>query len=133
MPEKVAIGAVPVGNTEALFSSAIRWGDLLFLSSRAPIDTTTMEVVSRDFETQARDVLRQIGESLAEAGSDFDHVLRVQCYLLRAEDFAVWNEIWAESFRPPRPARMTITTGFAVPGMLLAIEVTAGIPSRPSS
>ena len=36
---------------------------------------------------QARDVLRQIGASLAEAGSGFEHVLRVQCYLLRAEDF----------------------------------------------
>jgi 2-iminobutanoate/2-iminopropanoate deaminase len=126
--EKIVVGALPVGGTEPLISSAVRWGDLLFLSGRAPIDTSTMEVVSDDFEVQARDVLRQIEESLAEAGSGLEHVLRVQCYLLRAEDFAAWNRIWAETFPAPRPVRTTITTGFTVPGMLLEVEVTAGIP-----
>jgi 2-iminobutanoate/2-iminopropanoate deaminase len=128
MPEKVVVGALPVGGSEPLISSAVRWGDLLFLSGRAPIDTSTLEVVSDDFEVQARDVLRQVGESLAEAGSGFEHVLRVQCYLLRAEDFAAWNRIWAETFPAPRPVRTTITTGFTIPGMLVEVEVTAGIP-----
>ena len=73
--------------------------------------------------------MRQIGESLAEAGSGFEHVLRVQCYLLRAEDFAAWNRIWAATFPAPRPLLTTITTGFTVPGMLVEVEVTAGIPS----
>jgi D-amino-acid dehydrogenase len=84
--EKTIVGELPVGGVEPLISSAVRWGDLLFLSGRAPIDTRTMVVVSDDFEVQARDVLRQIEESLVEAGSGFEHVLRVQCYLLRAED-----------------------------------------------
>jgi 2-iminobutanoate/2-iminopropanoate deaminase len=127
--EKTVVGALPVGGTEPLISTAVVWGDLLFLSGRAPIDTSTMEVVSDDFEVQARDVLRQIGEALRDAGSAFEHVLRVQCYLLRAEDFDAWNRIWAETFPAPRPVRTTITTGFTVPGMLIEIEVTAGIPS----
>ena len=129
MPKKVVVGALPVGGSKPLISSAVRWGDLLFLSGRAPIDTSTLKVVSDDFEVQARDVLRQIGESLAEAGSGFEHVLRVQCYLLRPDDFAAWNRIWAETFPAPRPVRTTITTGFTVPGMLVEVEVTAGIPS----
>jgi 2-iminobutanoate/2-iminopropanoate deaminase len=129
MTERVVVGELPVGGSAPLISSAVRWGDLLFLSGRAPIDTTTMEVVSDDFETQARDVLRQIGESLEEAGSSFAHVLRVQCYLLRAEDFGVWNTVWAETFPAPRPVRTTIVTEFTVPGMLIEVEVTAGIPS----
>jgi len=127
--QKTVVGALPVGGTEPLISTAVVWGDLLFLSGRAPIDTATMEVVSDDFEVQARDVLGQIGEELTAAGSGFEHVLRVQCYLLRAEDFDAWNRIWAETFPPPRPVRTTITTGFTVPGMLIEIEVTAGIPS----
>ena len=129
MPKKVVVGALRVGGSEPLISSAVQWGDLLFLSGRAPIDTSTLKVVSDDFEVQARDVVRQIGESLAEAGSGFEHVLRVQCYLLRAEDFAAWNRIWAETFPAPRPVRTTITTGFTIPGMLVEVEVTAGIPS----
>ena len=126
---KAVVGELPVGGTEPLISTAVRWGDLLFLSGRAPIDTTTMEVVSDDFETQARDVLRQVGESLSEAGSSFEHVLRVQCYLLRAVDFATWNRVWKETFPAPRPVRTTIVTDFTVPGMLIEVEVTAGIPT----
>jgi 2-iminobutanoate/2-iminopropanoate deaminase len=129
MTERVVLGELPVGGAEPLISSAIRWGDLLFLSGRAPIDVQTMQVVSDDFEEQAREVLRQIEEPLLQAGSGWQHVLRVQCYLLRPEDFAAWNRIWAETFPAPRPVRTTITTGFAVPGMLIEVEVTAGIPS----
>jgi 2-iminobutanoate/2-iminopropanoate deaminase len=129
MREKVVVGALPVGGTEPMISSAVRWGDLLFLSGRAPIDVSTMQLVSDDFETQARDVLRQIAESLGEAGTGWEHVLRVQCYLADADDFAAWNRIWAETFPAPRPVRTTIVTGFTVPGMLIEVEVTAGIPS----
>ena len=129
MTERVVVGELPVGGSEPLISSAVRWGDLLFLSGRAPIDTTTMEIVSTDFTEQARDVLDQIIASLAEAGSGPEHVLRVQCYLLRAEDFGTWNVLWAECFPTPRPVRTTIVTDFTVPGMLIEVEVTAGIPS----
>jgi 2-iminobutanoate/2-iminopropanoate deaminase len=127
--EKTVIGALPVGGSEPLISSAVAWGDLLFLAGRAPIDTSTMEVVSDDFEAQARRVLDDIGASLAEAGSSFEHVLRVQSYLADADDFAAWNAIWADYFPSPRPVRTTIVTGFTVPRMLIEIEVTAGIPS----
>jgi enamine deaminase RidA (YjgF/YER057c/UK114 family) len=56
-------------------------------------------------------------------------VLRVQCYLLDASDFDAWNRLWAEYFPSPRPVRTTIVTGFAVPGMLIEVEVTAGVPA----
>ena len=129
MTEHVVVGELPVGGSEPLISSAVRWGDLLFLSGRAPIDTSTMEIVSTEFAEQARNVLDQIMATLAEAGSGAAHVLRVQCYLLRAEDFGTWNTLWVEYFPAPRPVRTTIVTGFTVPGMLVEVEVTAGIPS----
>ena len=120
-----------MGGQAPLISSAVRWGDLLFLSGRAPIDTTTMEVVSDDFAEQAQNVLDQILATLAEAGSGPEHVLRVQCYLLRAEDFGgSRNRLWAETFASPRPVRTTIVTEFTVPGMLVEVEVTAGIPDE---
>jgi 2-iminobutanoate/2-iminopropanoate deaminase len=127
--ERIVVGELPVGDAWPLISSAVRWGDLLFLSGRAPIDTSTREVVSDDFDGQARAVMRDIDASLREAGSGPEHVLRVQCYLLSAEYFSAWNRVWTEYFAAPRPVRTTIVTGFAVPGMLIEVEVTAGIPS----
>ena len=132
MTERIAIGGLPVGGKEPLISTAVRWGDLLFLSGRAPIDTEALQVRSDDFEEQARMVLDDIVDSLREAGSGPEHVLRVQCYLLDAGDFAAWNRLWAEYFPPPRPVRTTIVTGFTVPKMLIEVEVTAGIPEAPS-
>jgi 2-iminobutanoate/2-iminopropanoate deaminase len=129
VPEKISLGGLAIGGTEPLISSAVRWGDLLFLSGRAPVDTTTLEVVSDDFEEQARMVLDDIAASLAEAGSAPEHVLRVECYLANASDFPAWNRLWVEYFPLPRPARTTIVTGFTVPRMLIEVEVTAGIPS----
>jgi 2-iminobutanoate/2-iminopropanoate deaminase len=128
MTQKIAVGELPVGGKAPLISAAVRWGDLLFLSGRAPIDTATMRVVSDDFETQARRVLDDIGASLREAGSGFEHVLRVQCYLLDAVYFDAWNRIWAETFPAPRPVRTTVVAAFIVPRMLIEVEVTAGIP-----
>jgi enamine deaminase RidA (YjgF/YER057c/UK114 family) len=128
MPTRQAFGGLAPGGGEPLISTAISWGNLLFLSGRAPVDLTTMRVVSSDFEEQARDVLDQCVEALREAGSGPEYVLRVQCYLLNAEDFGVWNTVWAEYFPAPRPVRTTICTGFAVDGMLIEVEVTAGIP-----
>jgi 2-iminobutanoate/2-iminopropanoate deaminase len=127
--KRVIVGELPVGGQEPLIASAVRWGDLLFLSGRAPIDTTTLKVISTDFREQARNVLDTIMASLAEAGSGPEHVLRVHCYLLDASYAAAWNELWAEYFPPPRPARTTVVADFAVAGMLIEVEVTAGIPS----
>ena len=43
MTKRVIVGELPVGGQEPLIASAVRWGDLLFLSGRAPIDTTTLD------------------------------------------------------------------------------------------
>jgi 2-iminobutanoate/2-iminopropanoate deaminase len=128
MTTRRAYGGLAPGGGDALISTGISWGNLLFLSGRAPVDLTTMRVVSDDFEEQARNVLDQCVEALREAGSAPEHVLRVQCYLLNADDFDAWNRLWVEYFPAPRPVRTTICTGFAVPGMLIEVEVTAGIP-----
>lgn len=108
-------------------SDAVRVGDLLFLSGRAPIDPATMRLVSEDFAEQAEAVLRDVETVLAAAGATLKQVVRVECFLADAADFQTWNRIWCERFQPPRPARTTVVTGFAVPGMLVELQVTAAL------
>src|SRR6266516_5631726 len=128
MAEKVALGGLPVGGSEPLISTAVRFGDLLFLSGRAAVNPETLEVRSNDFEEQARFVLDEIVEVLRAGGSAPEHVLRVECWLADAADFPAWNRLYAEYFPAPRPARTTLVSGFAVPGLLIEVQVTAGIP-----
>jgi 2-iminobutanoate/2-iminopropanoate deaminase len=116
-----------LGGSEAVISDVVRFGDLLFLSGRAPIDPATMRVVDGGFDEQARVVLRDIEAVLSAAGSSWEHVLRIQCFLADASDFPAWNRIWCERFDAPRPARTTVVAGFTVPGMLIELEVTAAV------
>jgi 2-iminobutanoate/2-iminopropanoate deaminase len=127
MPEKMSLGGLPVGGREPLIASAVRFGDLLFLSGRAAVEPETLRVVADDFETQARFVLDEIVAVLRDAGSGPQHVLRVECWLADAGDFPAWNRLYAEYFPAPPPARTTLVTGFAVAGLLIEVQVTAGI------
>lgn len=116
-----------LGQRDPVISDAVRFGDLLYLSGRAPVDPTTLALVADDFEEQAEAVIRDIGTVLGAGGSDWRHVLRVGCFLGDAADFPAWNQIWCEYFTPPRPARTTVVSSFTVPGMLIELEVTAAV------
>ena len=75
MKQKTVVGALPVGGTEPLISTAVVWGDLLFLSGRAPIDTSTMEVVSDDPDRFAFQ-LAELGRDAAKNPSTARRSLR---------------------------------------------------------
>jgi 2-iminobutanoate/2-iminopropanoate deaminase len=127
----VVLGAgSTMGRADALISDAVEWNGTLYLSGRADVDPATLAVRSDDFVQQARTVLGDVGRMLEQAGSDFARVLRVECYLARATDFPAWNTVFGEIFPPPRPARTTLVTGFAVPGLLIELQVTAAAAAR---
>lgn len=115
-------GGVPV------FPQAVRWGNLVFCSGQAPVDPDTLMVTSDDFESQARFVLEKTFAILRQARSAPEHVVSVDCYLARAEDFGRWNDLYVEHFPTPRPARTTLVSDLVVPGMLVEIRVIAGVP-----
>jgi 2-iminobutanoate/2-iminopropanoate deaminase len=127
-PEHLTVGAgSTLGGSEPVISDAVRFGDLLFLSGRAPIDPASMQVVPGGFEQQAQVVLRDIEAVLTAAGSAWEQVLRVECFLANASHFPAWNRIWSERFTAPRPARTTVVANFTIPGMLIELQVTAGV------
>ena len=130
----IVVGAgSTMGGGAPVIADAVVLGELVLLSGRAPVDPATLAVVDGGFEVQARTVLGDIDRVLAASGSARHLVGRVECYLARAADFAAWNRLWSEHFTPPRPARTTVVAGFALPGILIELQVTATIDrSRPT-
>jgi len=130
MPDHITIGAgSSMGGAEPVISDAVRVGDLLFLSGRAAVDPATLEIVGDTFEEQAQVVLREVGAVLEAAGAGWQHVARIECFLADGNDFPAWNRIWCDRFAPPRPARTTVVTKFALPGILIELQVTAVLSS----
>lgn len=63
------------------YSQAIIYGNFLFTSGQIPIDPVTGEVVGDDIETQANQVMKNLAAILTEAGTSFDKVVKVTCFL----------------------------------------------------
>ncbi len=106
----------PVG----LYPHARRAGNLLFLSGVGPREKGSKKIpgveldgngkiVSYDIEVQCHSVFRNIKYILEDAGSSWDKLIDVTVYLTNMkDDFATYNQIYAEYFKDNQPCRTTI-------------------------
>jgi 2-iminobutanoate/2-iminopropanoate deaminase len=90
------------------YSSALRAGQLLFISGQVPADPATGHLVTGDIAAQTRRVLDNIGALLAADGLEFDAVVRTTVYLADMNDFAAMNDVYRTYFSEPYPARSTV-------------------------
>ncbi len=90
------------------YSQAVRAGNTVYLSGQIPLDPKTGELVSGDFEQEARRVFENLKAVAEAAGSGLKDVARVTIYLTDLAHFPKVNEVMAEYFQEPYPARVTI-------------------------
>jgi 2-iminobutanoate/2-iminopropanoate deaminase len=90
------------------YSSALRAGDLLFVSGQVPFDPETGAMVAGDIAAQTRRVLQSVGALLEAAGLSCAAVVRTTVFLADMDDFAAMNEVYRTFFTEPYPARSTV-------------------------
>lgn len=103
-------------------------GNLLFASGQIPLSPETGEVVGTTIEEQTTQVLKNIAAILAEAGTDFEHIVKTTCFLQDMKDFAAFNEVYATAFKEEYPARSAIEVARLPRDVKVEIEVIAFIP-----
>ncbi len=118
----------PISTTQApaaigTYSQAIRAGDTVYLSGQIPLDPTTMELVDDSVEAQVRQVFDNLAAVARAAGGDLECIVKLTVYLTDLDDFATVNEVMAEYFSEPYPARAAI--GIAALPRSAAVEVDA--------
>ena len=89
------------------YSQAIRAGDTVYLSGQIPLDPESMKLVSGTRE-QIHQVFRNLRAVANAADSDFGDLVKLNVYLIDLADFALVNEVMAEYFDEPYPARAAI-------------------------
>jgi reactive intermediate/imine deaminase len=104
------------------YSQAVRAGDTVYLSGQIPLDPKTMKIVEGDFEAQVRRVFDNLRAVCRAAGGDFDRVVRVTVYLTDLANFAKVNEVMAQYFKEPFPARAAIGVASLPRGSLVEID-----------
>jgi reactive intermediate/imine deaminase len=90
------------------YSQAIRFGRFVFLSGQIPLDPVTMEIVGGDFEARARRVFDNLKAVTEAAGGDLDQILKLTVYLTDLDNFATVNNVMADYFDEPYPARAAL-------------------------
>lgn len=120
--------SVPLPRPVAPISAAVAAGDVVYLSGCVALDPVTGQVVGTTVQEQAREIMAQIEATLKRLGADLSDVVRCVCYLTDAADLAALNEVFQAAFGADPPARSTVVTGLALPGLLVEIEATAYRP-----
>ena len=107
------------------YSQAIRVGELLFLSGQVPIDPATGAVVEGNIQEQARQSLTNLKAILNEAGTNMGAVVKTTVFLKNMDDFAAMNEVYAQFFQQPYPARSAVQVAKLPKDVLVEIEAIA--------
>lgn len=87
------------------YSQAVRWGNVVYVSGQIPIDPATGAFAGEDIAAQTRQSLTNIKNILAAEGLDMSHVVKTSVMLKDIADFTAMNEVYAEFFTEPYPAR----------------------------
>lgn len=109
------------------YSQANVAGGFVFASGQVPIDPSTGNFVEGGIKEQTRQVLVNATHVLAEAGIDLSHVVKTTVFLSDMDNFAPMNEVYAEFFKEPYPARSAVAVRTLPKGALVEIEVIAEI------
>jgi len=90
------------------YSQGITVAPLLFVSGQLGIQPETGELVSSDFEPQAKQALENLLQIVLAAGYNLEHIVAVDVFVTDLNNFAVFNAIYAEYFSEHRPARAVV-------------------------
>ena len=90
------------------YSQAIKAGNTVYLSGQIPLDPDTMEIVSDDFEAQARQVFTNLQAVCEEAAGSLGDIVKLNLYLVDLDSFAIVNKVMEEFFAMPFPARAAV-------------------------
>jgi reactive intermediate/imine deaminase len=105
------------------YSQAIRAGNTIYLSGQIPLDPKSMQLVTGDTRAEIERVFDNLAAVAAAAGASLDDAVRITVYLTDLKNFALVNEVMAEYFKEPYPARAAI--GVAALPRGAAVEVDA--------
>ena len=106
------------------YSQAVKVNGFLYASGQLGIDPATGELLP-DFKSQATQVMKNVKGILEEAGLSFANVVKTTVFLSDISNFATLNEVYAQYFSEPYPARSAVAVKDLPKGGLVEMEIIA--------
>jgi reactive intermediate/imine deaminase len=90
------------------YSQAVRVGDTVYLSGQIPLLPGSGDLVTGDIQNQAKQVFANLTAVAEAAGGNLGDVVKLNIFLTDLGHFPLVNEVMAETFSEPYPARAAI-------------------------
>ncbi|NOR43437.1 MAG: RidA family protein [Gammaproteobacteria bacterium] len=90
------------------YSQAVKIGTTVYLSGQIPLVPETMEMVDGDIKKQIHRVFKNLLAVTNAAGGDLSDIVKLNIFLTDLSNFPQVNEVMAEYFQQPYPARAAI-------------------------
>ena len=90
------------------YSQAVKVGNTVYLSGQIALDPESMTMVDGDTEVEIRRVLDNLQAVARAAGGSLDDMVKLNVFLVDLANFALVNQVMAEYFHEPYPARAAI-------------------------
>jgi 2-iminobutanoate/2-iminopropanoate deaminase len=108
------------------YSQAIVANGFVFTSGQIAINPATNTVEAVTIEDQTEQVIQNLKEVLAEAGTSLENAVKTTCFLSDMADFSAFNEIYGRYFTG-KPARSCVAAKQLPRNVLVEVEVIAVI------
>ncbi len=90
------------------YSQAVKTGSTVYLSGQIPLNPETMEMIEGDIKQQIHRVFKNLQAVANAAGGDLADIVKLNIFLTDLSNFPQVNEVMAEYFQQPYPARAAI-------------------------
>lgn len=109
--------------SKAPLSGAVLAGGTLYISGLLGVDPASGQMVEGGVERQTEQVMKNLGDVLAEAGMGYDDVVKTMIYVLDTVDVPAVNQIYNVYWGENKPARTCVQAAFA--NTLARVEIEA--------
>ena len=103
------------------YSQAIKVGNILFTSGQIPVNPQNGEI-PEGVEAQAKHAMTNVKNLVEASGASMDNVIKTTVFIANMNDFAKINEIYAQFFTKPYPARSCVEVARLPKDVLLEVE-----------
>ena len=108
MTTKTIISTPNAPQAIGTYSQAVRAGNTVYLSGQIPLVPETMQMVEGDITVQVRQCFQNLAAIAEAAGGSLNDCVKVHVFLTDLANFPIVNQVMAEFFSEPYPARAAI-------------------------
>jgi reactive intermediate/imine deaminase len=112
------------------YSQAVKVGDTVYLAGQIPLIPETMTLESGDMRAQIQRVFENLGAVAKASGGSLQDVVKLNVFLIDLAYFPLVNEVMAQYFREPYPARAAVGVAALPKGAAVEMDAIMVVEKR---